>query len=256
MPPKTPTTPTSTTPITSARKAAKPAPKAPKAPKASASPPRAASLPPNTAVVSTAATGAHGAAALHLATLHPQIHTLRQSVGDPILHSEKRTAFESLARSIVFQQLAGAAAQTIWNRVLAVTGSPINPERLSRHDDDTLRACGLSSAKLRALRDLAARASALKLTSIHRAADDEIIARLTEVRGIGVWTAQMFLMFHLGRLDVWPTADLGVREGYRRMFGLATRPTEKELSSLGAPFQPYRSIAAWYMWRAVELLPP
>lgn len=198
----------------------------------------------------------HRSAAAHLASLHPTIHTLRVSAGDPVLQADKRTAFESLARSIVFQQLAGAAAQTIWGRVLAVTGTPINPARLSQHSDEVLRACGLSSAKLRALRDLSDRATALKLSSIHRAPDDEVIARLVEVRGIGVWTAQMFLMFHLGRLDVWPTADLGVREGYRRMFGLATRPTEKELLPLGAPFQPYRSVAAWYMWRAVELLPP
>lgn len=201
-------------------------------------------------------TAAHQSAAAHLAALHPKIHTLRVKVGDPAIESTGRTAFESLARSIVYQQLAGAAAQTIWGRVIAVTGTPINPERLSKHDDAVLRACGLSNAKLRALRDLSERAPALKLASIQRASDAEIIARLTEVRGIGVWTAQMFLMFHLGRLDVWPTADLGVREGYRRMFGLAERPTEKELLPLGAPFQPYRSVAAWYMWRAVEVLPP
>lgn len=200
-------------------------------------------------------TATHQSAAAHLAALHPKIHTLRVKVGDPAIESTGRTAFESLARSIVYQQLAGAAAQTIWGRVVAVTGSPINPARLSQHGDEALRACGLSNAKLRALRDLSERAATLKLPSIQSVSDAEIITRLTEVRGIGVWTAQMFLMFHLGRLDVWPTADLGVREGYRRMFGLAERPTEKELLPLGAPFQPYRSVAAWYMWRAVEVLP-
>jgi DNA-3-methyladenine glycosylase II len=197
----------------------------------------------------------HESAAKHLARRHPEIRALRAAVGDPVLESKGRSAFESLARSIVFQQLAGAAAQTIWGRVLETTGSPINPARLNAHDDERLRACGLSSAKLRALRDLAERAPDLKLPALHRVSDEDIIARLTQVRGIGVWTAQMFLMFHLGRLDVWPTADLGVREGYRRVFGLAERPTDKELLPLGAPFQPYRSVAAWYMWRAVEVLP-
>lgn len=202
------------------------------------------------------ALASHRAAAEYLASAHPELHALRVRVGDPMLTSAERSAFEALARSIVFQQLAGAAARTIWARVLALTGSPINPERLSRHSDEALRACGLSSAKLRALRDLSEQARTLKLSSIHRAPDDDIIARLTGVRGIGVWTVQMFLMFHLGRLDVWPTADLGVREGYRRVFRLAERPTAKQLEPLGSAFQPYRSVAAWYMWRAVEVLPP
>lgn len=253
-----------TKPKTSRKKASTRTPAAPtKSPATTTAAKRSRAKIPGAAVSTAAASHrttspeafSHGAAAAHLAALHPKIHTLRQTVGDPTIESSGRSAFESLARSIVYQQLAGAAAQTIWGRVLAVTGTPINPARLSKHADEVLRACGLSNAKLRALRDLSERAPTLKLTSIQRASDAEIIARLTEVRGIGVWTAQMFLMFHLGRLDVWPTADLGVREGYRRMFGLAERPTEKELLPLGAPFEPYRSVAAWYMWRAVEVLP-
>lgn len=198
----------------------------------------------------------HRAAAASLAAQHPSIHALRAQAGDPVFASTGRSAFESLARSIVYQQLAGAAAATIWGRLTTVTGSPINPQRLSLCSDEELRACGLSAAKLRALRDLSAQAARLKLSSIHRAPDQLVIQRLTEVRGIGVWTAQMFLMFHLGRLDVWPNADLGVREGYRRVFGLSERPTDKALLPLGEVFRPYRSVAAWYMWRAVELLPP
>lgn len=198
----------------------------------------------------------HRAAASVLAAQHAAIHALRAQVGDPVFTSNGRSAFESLARSIVYQQLAGAAAATIWGRVIAATGTPINPARLSRCSDEVLRACGLSAAKLRALRDLSDRAAGLKLSSIHRAPDELVIERLTEVRGVGVWTAQMFLMFHLGRLDVWPNADLGVREGYRRVFGLSERPTDKALLPLGEIFRPYRSVAAWYMWRAVEVLPP
>lgn len=197
----------------------------------------------------------HKTAAKHLAGRHDAIRTLRKAAGDPVFASTGRTAFESLARSIVYQQLAGAAAATIWGRVVALTGSPVSPQRLAAHTDETLRACGLSSAKLRALRDLSERAPMLKLSSLHRSSDEEIVARLTEVRGIGVWTAQMFLMFHLQRLDVWPNADLGVREGYRRAFGLTERPTDKALLTLGEAFRPYRSVAAWYMWRAIEVLP-
>lgn len=197
----------------------------------------------------------HKTAAKHLAGRHDAIRVLRKAAGDPVFTSTGRTAFESLARSIVYQQLAGAAAATIWGRVIALTGTPVNPQRLIAHPDETLRACGLSSAKLRALRDLSERAPMLKLSSLHRSSDDEIVSRLTEVRGIGVWTAQMFLMFHLQRLDVWPHADLGVREGYRRAFGLTERPTDKALLALGEAFRPYRSVAAWYMWRAIEVLP-
>jgi DNA-3-methyladenine glycosylase II len=197
----------------------------------------------------------HTAAAKLLAARHPEIQNLFAQVGEPALKSTGRTAFESLARSIVYQQLAGAAATTIWKRVLAATGMPINPERLSARSDDELRACGLSGAKLKALRDLAARAPELRLSALHRVSDEEIVTRLTAVRGIGVWTAQMFLMFHLQRLDVWPAGDLGVREGYRRLFALPERPSEKALLPLGDVFRPYRSVAAWYLWRAVEVLP-
>ncbi len=196
----------------------------------------------------------HQDAARELAKLSPELRRVYELAGEPLLPRRSRTAFSALARSIVFQQLAGAAANTIWRRVLAVTGEPISPEALSRRTDAELQGCGLSGAKLRALRDLAARAPALNLRAIHRATDEEVIERLVEVRGIGRWTAEMFLIFHLQRLDVWPAGDLGVREGYRRMFGLAERPGEKELLPLGERFRPFRSVATWYLWRANEVL--
>jgi DNA-3-methyladenine glycosylase II len=196
----------------------------------------------------------HQQAARELAKVSPELRRVYELSGDPALPRRARTAFEALARSIVFQQLAGAAAQTIWGRVLSATGTPISPERLSQRSDAELQACGLSGAKLRALRDLAARAAGLNLRAIHRASDDEIIQRLCEVRGIGRWTAEMFLIFHLRRLDVWPAGDLGVREGYRRMFGLTERPNEKQLLAKGEQFRPFRSVATWYMWRANEVI--
>jgi DNA-3-methyladenine glycosylase II len=197
---------------------------------------------------------AHKQAARELAQLVPQLRRVYEVSGEPVLPRRNRTAFEALARSIVFQQLAGAAARTIWQRVLAATGTPLSPIGLSQRTDDELRACGLSAAKLRALRDLSSRAAGLRLSSIYRAGDDEVIERLTSVRGIGRWTAEMFLIFHLRRLDVWPAGDLGVREGYRRVFGLDERPGEKQLVLLGEQFRPFRSVATWYLWRANEVL--
>lgn len=196
----------------------------------------------------------HRHAARELAKHSPELRKVYELAGEPLLPRRARTAFAALARSIVFQQLAGAAASTIWQRVVAATGQLVSPQALSRLSDEELRACGLSAAKLRALRDLAARAATLQLSAIHRVPDEEVIARLTSVRGIGRWTAEMFLIFHLHRLDVWPAGDLGVREGYRRMFGLAERPGEKELLPMGERFRPFRSVATWYMWRAVEVL--
>jgi DNA-3-methyladenine glycosylase II len=198
-------------------------------------------------------TAAHREAARELAQRSPELRRIYELAGEPLLQKRASTAFEALARAIVFQQLAGAAASTIWARVLAVTGVPISPEALAQHSDAELQACGLSGAKLRALRDLATRAAALKLSTIHRASDEEVIARLVEVRGIGRWTAEMFLIFHLQRLDVWPAGDLGVREGYRRTFSLLERPNEKQILPLGEQFRPFRSVAAWYMWRATTL---
>jgi DNA-3-methyladenine glycosylase II len=198
----------------------------------------------------------HHVAAAHLAKVNAELWALRKRVGDPTIPQPKCSAFESLARSIVFQQLNGTAASTIWRRVANAAGSRVSPQSLAALSDEQLRACGLSAGKLRALRDLCEHAPRLKLSSLHRLTDDEIIQRLVAVRGIGVWTAHMFLMFHLRRLDVWPTTDLGVREGYRRLYRLSERPSDRELLPLGECFRPYRSVAAWYMWRAVEALPP
>ncbi len=203
---------------------------------------------------SRGATDPHTRAARLLVEDCPQLHRVWLAAGDPRIGKRARTSFEALARSIVYQQLAGAAASTIWKRVCQRAGTPVSANRLRALADQQLRDCGLSANKLAALRDLSARAPTLGLSHLHHLADDAIVERLVAVRGIGRWTAQMFLIFHLGRLDVWPTEDLGVREGYKRAFALSERPSSKELEQLGERFRPHRSLAAWYCWRAVEVM--
>lgn len=164
--------------------------------------------------------------------------------------------FHALARSIIYQQLAGAAARTIHDRVLGLTPGRRfpRPEELERIGDSTLRSAGLSAAKLAALRDLSARVldGRLPLTAISRRPDDEVVDRLVEVRGIGPWTAQMFLMFRLGRLDVLAPGDLGLQEGMRRLDGLAERPGPRELAARGERWAPLRSVASWVLWRLAD----
>jgi 3-methyladenine DNA glycosylase/8-oxoguanine DNA glycosylase len=163
--------------------------------------------------------------------------------------------FGALVRAIVFQQLAGAAARAIHARVRATVRGPLTPKRLANVPDRTLRAAGLSANKLASLRDLSAKVldGTVLLDGAARLADDEIIARLTTVRGIGRWTSEMYLMFELRRMDVWPVDDLGVRQGYGLAWGLRSAPTAKELAPLGERFRPYRSIVARYCWEAVAL---
>ncbi|HEY8201714.1 MAG TPA: DNA-3-methyladenine glycosylase 2 family protein [Actinomycetota bacterium] len=163
--------------------------------------------------------------------------------------------FGALVRAIVFQQLAGPAARAIHQRVRAVVNGELTPEALSRVPDETLRAAGLSAAKVASLRDLAAKVQdgTVVLDGSSKLPDDEIVASLITVRGIGRWTAEMYLMFELRRLDVWPVEDLGVRQGYGLAWGLAAPPSAKELTLLGERFRPYRSIVARYCWEAVAL---
>ncbi len=163
--------------------------------------------------------------------------------------------FESLAESIAYQQLAGRAAATIWGRFRALfPPGRLEPQAVLAADPADLRAAGLSGAKAAAIVDLARHVAdgTLELDRAGRLPDERVTAELVQVRGIGPWTADMFLIFGLGRLDIWPTGDLGVRAGYGVAYGLAEPPTPKELAELGERFRPYRSVAAWYCWRALE----
>jgi 3-methyladenine DNA glycosylase/8-oxoguanine DNA glycosylase len=164
--------------------------------------------------------------------------------------------FGALVRAIVFQQLAGRAAQAIYGRVRATVGDTLTPETLDAVSDAALRAAGLSGNKLASLRDLSAKVvdRTVVLSRTSRRSDEELIERLTAVRGIGRWTAEMYLMFQLRRLDVWPVDDLGVRQGYALAWKIDPPPTPKQLEPLGDRFRPYRSIVARYCWAAVPLL--
>lgn len=167
-----------------------------------------------------------------------------------------RSHFHALARAIVHQQLAGAAARTIHDRVRRLTPGPGFPTArdVLELPDASLRGAGLSANKLRSLRDLAERSldGRLRLRSLGRLPDEEIIDELVEVRGIGRWTAQMFLMFRLGRLDVMAPDDLGLQEGMKRLDGLAERPRPRELAARAEVWAPLRSVASWVLWRLTE----
>lgn len=172
--------------------------------------------------------------------------------------ARRETHFGALFRAILYQQLAGKAASTIHGRVVALTPGPSLPrpeQVLTFAESGALRAAGVSGNKQRALVDLAERTldGSLRLAAAARLPDETLIERLVQVRGIGVWSAQMFLMFRLGRLDVMPDGDLGVQEGLRRLDGLDQRPAPAELAERARTWAPLRSVAAWHLWRATEL---
>jgi len=170
----------------------------------------------------------------------------------------RRPHFAELARMICYQQLAGRAAAAISGRFEALFDGPPTPEAVLALPIETLRGVGLSGAKTASIRDLAEKVEAglVELDRMGRLSDAVVVQELTLVRGIGEWTAQMFLMFQLGRLDVWPVLDLGVRMGHARLFGLAEPLTPKALEAEGDRFRPYRSIVAWYCWRSAETVLP
>jgi 3-methyladenine DNA glycosylase/8-oxoguanine DNA glycosylase len=162
--------------------------------------------------------------------------------------------FGDLARNIVYQQLAGRAAASIHGRFVDALDGDVCAARVLATPEPVLRSCGLSGSKTASILDLADKVAAgeVALERIGRLSDQDVVAHLTVVRGVGPWTAQMFLMSTLGRLDVWPVGDYGVRAGFARAWGLERVPAPTELESLGEPFRPWRSLVAWYCWRAVD----
>ena len=197
-----------------------------------------------------------GAAARILAERDPVIARLAAEAGPPRLSRPTESHFGTLVRAIVYQQLAGRAAAAIHGRLIAAVGGNVLPEPLLALTDEQMRTVGLSRNKMASLRDLAAKVLdgtvVLDPRGLSRESDEEVVTRLSTVRGIGPWSAEMFLMFQLRRLDVWPTGDLGVRRGFGLAWGIPM-PTARQLGPLGDPFQPYRSVVAWYCWRASEL---
>ena len=196
-----------------------------------------------------------GAAAI-LADRDPVLRRLVAEAGPPRVRPPAETHFESLVRAVTYQQLAGAAAAAIHGRLVTALGGEVTPERLLSLPPEALRAAGLSANKAASLQDLSAKVLdgtvVLDPSGLRRESDEEVVTRLSAVRGIGKWTAEMFLMFQLRRLDVWPTGDLGVRKGFGLAWGIPM-PTPKQLEPLGEPYHPYRSVVAWYCWRAAEL---
>ena len=196
------------------------------------------------------------AAVVEVASRDPVLADLVARVG-PLTHRPRDPdgPFGALVRAIVYQQLAGRAAAAIHGRVRAAVGETLTAESLKSVPDEALRAAGLSAAKLASLRDLSAKVldGTVVLTATSRRSDEELIAGLVTVRGIGRWTAEMYLMFQLRRLDVWPVDDLGVRQGFGLAWKLEPAPTAKELAPLGDRFRPYRSVVARYCWAAVPL---
>jgi DNA-3-methyladenine glycosylase II len=198
----------------------------------------------------------YAAAARILAARDPVIARLLADAGPPRFRRSQDSHFAALVRAIVYQQLAGAAAAAIHGRLVAALDDDVQPEALLALSDESLRGVGLSANKAASLRDLATKVLdgtvVLSPRRLSRQSDDEVVARLSTVRGIGPWTAQMFLMFQLRRLDVWPTGDFGVRRGYGLAWNVPM-PSARELEPLGDPYRPYRSVVAWYCWRAAEL---
>ena len=201
---------------------------------------------------------APAAAVAHLRAADPVMASLIQRVGPFVLELKSaRSLFEALLQSIVYQQLHGKAAATIHGRVmteLARHGGPV-PSALAASTDEALRAAGLSRAKLLSARDLAAKCldgTVPPLADARKMSDDELLAHLTAVRGIGPWTVHMLLIFYLGRPDVMPTGDFAIRLAFKQLYRKRGEPSPAQILRHARGWQPYRSVASWYLWRHLD----
>ena len=197
-------------------------------------------------------------AAAEVARRDPALGRLVDLLGPPAIRPPLEGYFAALVRAIAFQQLAGRAAAAIHGRFLANFVEGLTPEAVLALPEELFRSAGLSAAKTASIRDLAAKTvdGTVPLEGLEAYSDDEIVERLSKVRGIGRWTAEMFLIFQLRRPDIWPVDDFGVRKGYAIAHDLPTLPKPKELAALGELYRPYRTIAAWYCWRANDTVLP
>ncbi len=193
----------------------------------------------------------------HLSAVDPAMQALIRRVGRCGYAQERREPYEALVRAIAHQQLHGAAARTILGRFVALYPEQAfpTPEQVLSTSDEALRRCGFSGSKAASIRDIALRALEGVVPTRRAAArlsNADLIERLTVIRGVGRWTVEMLLMFNLGRVDILPVDDFGVREGYRKLHGLDDQPKPKELAAIGEMWSPWRSVASWYLWRAAE----
>ncbi|HYL38620.1 MAG TPA: DNA-3-methyladenine glycosylase [Bryobacteraceae bacterium] len=193
-------------------------------------------------------------AILHLKKSDPVLGSVIDRVGAYRIEY-REPGFQTLVRSIVYQQLSGKVASVIFNRLAAMLpGGAVTPEGILKLTPVRMRRAGLSKQKTAYIRDLARKTARGKVSfeALHALSDDQVIEHLTQVKGIGVWTAHMFLIFALRRLDVLPTGDLGVRTAIRKAYGFEELPHPKQIEELAAGWRPYCSVASWYLWRSLE----
>ena len=190
----------------------------------------------------------------HLKKSDPVLRAIIERVG-PFRMEYGVPEFSSLAEAIVYQQLNGKAAVTIFNRFAALAGEPVSPEGILKLSDAQLRSAGLSKQKSAYLRDLAAKTAAgvLDFSKLPELSDEEVIKHLTQIKGIGVWTAHMFLIFSLRRPNVLPTGDYGVQMAVKKHYGKRKLPNPKDMEKIARAWEPYRSVACWYMWRSLDI---
>jgi DNA-3-methyladenine glycosylase II len=190
----------------------------------------------------------------HLKKSDPVLRAIIEQVG-PCHMEFSVPEFSSLAEAIVYQQLNGKAAVTIFKRFIELAGSPLTPEGILKLSDEQLRSVGLSRQKSLYLKDLAAKTASgeLNFAQLAELSDEEVIKHLTQVKGIGVWTAHMFLMFSLRRPDVFPTGDYGVQIAIRKHYKKRKLPKPKDMEKIARVWAPYRSVACWYMWRSLDI---
>lgn len=198
----------------------------------------------------------HRRAIRHLRAADPVMARLIDTIGPCLLEPARETShFEAVARSIVFQQLSGKAAATIYGRFAALCAEgAVTPENVLALTEPSMRGAGLSTQKTKYVIDLATRAHAGEIPFDEMASldDAKVIAHLTKVKGVGVWTAQMFLLFRLGRPDVLPDLDLGVQKAIQLAYRMRKLPKPQRVQKVGAPWAPFRSIATWYLWRSLD----
>ena len=194
----------------------------------------------------------------HLRAVHPKFEELIAKHGRCVLvdeDDERVSIYQALMRAILFQQLSGKAASTIQGRLYALFPDHAcpPPDELAKMTTEEFRAVGVSRQKAGYLQDLASKAHITPSPSeLHELTDDEIVERLITIKGVGRWTVEMLLMFRFGRLDVLPVDDMGVQEGFKRIFELEKRPKKKEMEALAESWRPYRSVGSWYMWRLCD----
>jgi DNA-3-methyladenine glycosylase II len=190
----------------------------------------------------------------HLKKCDPVLRGIIERVG-PFRMAYGEPQFASLAEAIVYQQLNGKAAETIFKRFATLAGQPLTPEGILKLSDEQLRGVGLSKQKSAYLKDLAQKTAAgvLDFSKLPELPDEEVIEHLTQVKGIGVWTAHMFLIFSLRRLNVLPTGDYGVQMALKRHYRKRKLPKPKDMEKIARAWEPYRSVACWYMWRSLDI---